>query len=346
MQSGQQSGFAGVSEAGDVIDPFEAAKRDVARSKDLAASATEDLKQHHRWLKGTLAAEARNREKHTRRLKRQQVMQERLLKRQRLIRSFRRGALALVLLLRSISLSLLKGAFSTLIYLRDWLLIGCARIALSIRTAALSLLRLLAISASWIRQKTRVLAFAALRAASIGAAWIGQKTRVLALATFRATSVSAARIGQKTQVLALATFRATSISAAWIGQKGRALVRMFLEQAQTSHLTRSALGLSLAPQPCESSGLQSEAEVRTASNVDHDKQIPMRDAGLARRQSTELVCIVPPRVGLPVVQPTQMATCAAPKQPPVIGQPPKRKRKRKKKKKNYESDAINVQPLL
>jgi hypothetical protein len=113
-------------------------------------------------------------------------------------------------------------------------------------------------------------------------------------------------------------------------------------------LTRSALGSSLAPRSCESSGLQSESEVRTASNVDHDKQVPMRDVGLVRRQSTALVCIVPRRVGLPVVQQTQMATCAAPKQPPVIGQPPKRKRKRnkKKKKKNYESDAINVQPLL
>jgi hypothetical protein len=325
-----QTGIARASDAGDVIDPVEAAKQNVTRSKDLAASAADDLKKHRRWMQDALAAEAKNLKKHARWLKRQEAMQQRSLKRRRLLRSCTRSALALVRVARPIARSLWKGGLWALVYLRDLLLIGCTWIALCIRTAALSLLGLLAISASWLGQKTQVLAIATLRAASISASWLDQKTRVLAIVTLRAASISASWFGQKTRVLVLA-----------IGQAARALVRKFLEQAQNGHLTRSALSSSLAPGPYESSGLEPEAEVRPASNLDHDKQVPRRDAGL---QSTALVCIAPPRVGLPVVQQIDMGTCAAPKQLPVAGQPLKRKRKRKKK--TCESDAMNVQSLL
>jgi hypothetical protein len=226
MQRGQQTGVAPASEAGDV-DPIDAAKRDVARSKVLAASAAEDLRQHHRWLQDALATEARNREKHARWLKRQQVIQQRLVKRQRLI-----------LVVRRISLFLLKGVFSALIYLRDLLFIGCTWFALSIRAVALSLLRLLSISASWSGHKARVLALATFRAASISASWSGQNARVLALATFRAASISASWVALKMRALtlslrqllsigfsrsrvrahtlALGSLRAASSSASWV----------------------------------------------------------------------------------------------------------------------------------
>ena len=41
----------------------------VARSKDLVATTTEDLKQYHRWLKDYLASEKRDRDRHMRRLR-------------------------------------------------------------------------------------------------------------------------------------------------------------------------------------------------------------------------------------------------------------------------------------
>ena len=53
----------------DTIEPVEGVKGNVARSKDLVATTTEDLKQHHRWLKGYLASEKRDRDRHLRRLR-------------------------------------------------------------------------------------------------------------------------------------------------------------------------------------------------------------------------------------------------------------------------------------
>ena len=141
-----QTGLARASDAGDVIDPFEAAIQEVTRSKDLAASAAEDLKKHRRWMQDALAAEAKNQKKHARWLKRQEAMQQRLLKRRRFIRSCKRATLALVRVARPIARSLLKGGLWALIYLRDLLLIGCKWFAVSIRAAALSLLRLSALT--------------------------------------------------------------------------------------------------------------------------------------------------------------------------------------------------------
>ena len=52
-----------VPDPGGTIEPMEGVKGNVARSKELVASATEDLKQHHRWLKGYLASEKRDRDR-------------------------------------------------------------------------------------------------------------------------------------------------------------------------------------------------------------------------------------------------------------------------------------------
>jgi hypothetical protein len=62
-----------VPDPGGTIEPMEGVKGNVARSKDLVASATEDLKQHHGWLKGYLASEKRDRDRHMRRLRPQHV---------------------------------------------------------------------------------------------------------------------------------------------------------------------------------------------------------------------------------------------------------------------------------
>ena len=338
MQRGQQTGVAPASEAGDV-DPIDAAKRDVARSKVLAASAAEDLRQHHRWLQDALATEARNREKHARWLKRQQVIQQRLVKRQRLI-----------LVVRRISLFLLKGVFSALIYLRDLLFIGCTWFALSIRAVALSLLRLLSISASWSGQKARVLTLATFRAASISASWVALKMRALTLSLRQLLSIGFSRSRVRAHTLALGSLRAASSSASWVRATTRRialsgfkqiaaaqilsqhhfrvgvtdLVRKFSEQARIgvgdlkrSALTTNRLLLTLisredgrlsrasgmrspvAPRPQEGTDLQPESEGRIESN---EEPAPRPGTALVRRQSTALICIAPRRCGLPVVQ--------------------------------------------
>ena len=53
--------------ASDTIDPIDAARDDIAGSKDLIASAVEDLTQHQRWIENYRVAETR----HARRVRRQ-----------------------------------------------------------------------------------------------------------------------------------------------------------------------------------------------------------------------------------------------------------------------------------
>ena len=55
------------------IEPVEGVKGRVARSKDLVATTTEDLKQYHHWLKDYLASEKGDRDRHMRRLRPQQL---------------------------------------------------------------------------------------------------------------------------------------------------------------------------------------------------------------------------------------------------------------------------------
>jgi hypothetical protein len=138
---GLNRGSRFVSDAGDITDPIEGVEKSVSRSKDVIASATEELNQHQRWLKSYLASEKRDRDKHARWLKRQQVMHRRQLQRQRMIRSCKRFALAFVFFVRSVYLVLLKGATSALIYLRDRLLISASWIGLKAHALALALIR-------------------------------------------------------------------------------------------------------------------------------------------------------------------------------------------------------------
>jgi hypothetical protein len=307
MQRGQQTGIARASEPGDV-DPIEAAKRDVGRSKDLAASAAEELRQHHRWLQDALATEAQNREKHASSLKRQQVIQQRLLKRQRLI-----------LVVRRILLFLLKGAFSALIYLCDLLLIGCTWFALSIRAVALSLLRLLSISASWSGQKARVLALSLGQLLSIGFSRSRVRAHTLALGSLRVASSSASWVRATTRRIALSGFK--QIAAAQILSRHHFrvgvtdLVRKFSEQARIgvgdlkrSALTTNRLLLTLisreggrlsrasgmrspvGPRPQEGTDLKPESEARIESKVDHEEPAPKKGE---RKKMPERVGAIP-----------------------------------------------------
>jgi hypothetical protein len=223
MQGSQQTGIAHVSNAEVDIDPFESAKRKVARSKDLVASATEDLHQHHRWLKDTIATEARNREKHARWLKRQQVSQQRKLKRQRLILSCKRGAWASVLVLRSISLFLSNKISSALAYLLDLLLISAAWIARRLWAGAVSLLRLMSNIVSWLWVRGNALALAFRRGTSIIASRVALKARIHALSLRKFLAISLSWTGAQTHAFARALGRVASRSASLIAVKSHNL---------------------------------------------------------------------------------------------------------------------------
>jgi hypothetical protein len=64
----------------------------LSQSRNVKQSASEDLKQHERWLRRHAAAEARNREKHQRRLKQLRISQRRWVKRQRFLRAVKQRA--------------------------------------------------------------------------------------------------------------------------------------------------------------------------------------------------------------------------------------------------------------
>ena len=84
--------------ASDTIDPIDAARDDIAGSKDLIASAVEDLTQHQRWIENYRVAETR----HARRVRRQELMLAVELTTKRILRALRRFALLVALNARAI----------------------------------------------------------------------------------------------------------------------------------------------------------------------------------------------------------------------------------------------------
>ena len=79
-----------MSGASDVLDPVEAAKSDISRSKHLIASTLDDLSEHHSWLESYHRAERQRAE----RLRRQEALRRLELRRQRAAWTLRRYAVA------------------------------------------------------------------------------------------------------------------------------------------------------------------------------------------------------------------------------------------------------------
>src|SRR5262245_12983397 len=82
-----------LTDVGRHIHADEFAPEVVARSKGVAATAAEELKDHERWLKDFVASEEKNRKRHTSALKREQARYRRQLKRERTGRAAKRTAL-------------------------------------------------------------------------------------------------------------------------------------------------------------------------------------------------------------------------------------------------------------
>ena len=133
------------SDASDNIDLI-SVKTNIARSKNLIGSATEDLNQYQLWIKGYRDAERKNQEMRARWLSRQEAIHQRRLKRQRRVQSFRRAALACVFFVRSVARLLVTGVITALFYLRHWFWISASSTFFKARSIALSLLRLISVT--------------------------------------------------------------------------------------------------------------------------------------------------------------------------------------------------------
>ena len=111
----------------DLIDTqIAAANRSVDRLKRFDRAAKEHLEQHQRWLEQYVAQEAREKERHERRLRHLHLRHQRRVGRQRVVQWCKQLALAVALFVRSSGLSMLNGVVSALIYLAELLSISAS----------------------------------------------------------------------------------------------------------------------------------------------------------------------------------------------------------------------------
>ena len=128
----------------------------VARSKDVVATAAEELKDYERWLKDFVASEEKSRKRHASALKREQARYRRQLKRERTARAVKRAALSFVLSVRSMVRSLWRGLVATIMSVRDATVVGAAWVASATYALAVSVLKTCAAGVSWISAKARI----------------------------------------------------------------------------------------------------------------------------------------------------------------------------------------------
>jgi hypothetical protein len=148
-----------------------ASEATLSQSKTVGKSAQEDLKRHERWLQRHAAAEARNREKHQRRLKHLKISQRRWVKRQRLLRSARQRATIIGATARSVALMLGDKTVSAASCARDQIVSAAA----------------------WSRPKLQAAADASYRAGNAGYAWLKVKAGDAGVQLSKASKIAAAR---------------------------------------------------------------------------------------------------------------------------------------------------------
>jgi hypothetical protein len=228
-----------------MIEPFDpkvaAARKTINRSKDVEKSAKAELEQHRRWLKNYVAREARDRDRHLRRLELQRLKHERRLKRQHMFQVFRHGALAFGLFARSIGVLLLNISVTV-----------AAWTGAKVQAFARLVIKLLSTGLAWLIPKGRAFALLLFNAASIGFAWILRKAHSLARSLAKRLSIGLAWGRVKGHAFALWLFNAASIGFAWVLRKAHSparslpkLIAATLVQARRYRERSSALAVRL-----------------------------------------------------------------------------------------------------
>ena len=150
--------------ASDTIDPIDAARDDIAGSKDLIASAVEDLSQHQRWIENYRVAETR----HARRVRRQELMLAIELTTKRILRALRRFALLTARLARATW----RVAVSVSV-----------RVARAVAAASIYAYALTRSAIAWTSPRVHALAIATGQRIATASAWTLHQLRTLTRAT-------------------------------------------------------------------------------------------------------------------------------------------------------------------
>jgi hypothetical protein len=215
-----------VSGAVDTLDPIDSARADVAGSKHLIATVADDLSRHQEWLENYRVSEKR----HARWMQFQELRYQTELKRQALVRSLKRSALSVALLVRSIWLFCVRLVTAFVAWLTPRAL-----------ALALTLARWIAAALTWTWASAVMLGRTLLGAALATLAWIASTSRRVALALAKAVSntgdwigVQLAALGHalkrwfyrawlQTLIFTRASAKAATIASSWIAAQSATL---------------------------------------------------------------------------------------------------------------------------
>jgi hypothetical protein len=186
-----------------------ATRRTVARSKQLAEAAKDDLTTHEEWLAGHRRLAQEESERHRRRLSRKRRAEAR-----------KHFALWLLLLVPSACAAMFRAAGSGLAVLGEAFYFGCRWIGMTAYWLGRSLVRLVAGSITWVGTtllnlalwvaaglwlvlsllgaSSRDVAVSAVGAGSRGVSWLGPRSRSLSHRLARALSLGASRLAALT----------------------------------------------------------------------------------------------------------------------------------------------------
>lgn len=220
-----------------------ASEATLSRAKNIGKSANDDLKQHERWLRRHAAAEAKNREKHQRRLKHLKVSQRRWVKRQRFFRSVRQRAVIIAAAARSAALVLGDKTVSAANYSRD-----------QISSAA-----------AWSRPRLQTAADASYRAGHAGFAWFKVKAGDASVQLSKAGKVAA----ERGQALSLELSRRGAIGLEQFSVKSRELTSRMSEQSSAAFAWSRVKGKAVTHSAGTAASIGFEHAKRKAGSLAH-----------------------------------------------------------------------------
>src|SRR5581483_7047216 len=194
-------------------------------SKDLIASAVEDLSQHQRWLENYRAAET----KHTRRLKRKELMHRFGEFMKRVLRALLNMALAVGRALRSAGLTLLglcvhmmKAIGAGFVYLYRLGLSAMAWLAPRLRALLLAMGRGLAAAFAWTLLRFKSFARGAAEEAKIAYSWSARASKAFARGAAEEAKIAYAWSARTSKAAAASARERTSAAYAWTAPRAHA----------------------------------------------------------------------------------------------------------------------------
>lgn len=355
-----------MSGASSTLDPIEAARADIAQSRNLIASVTHDLHRTQRWFDGYKLAEKR----HARRLKRQELLYRLELRRQQVARFSKRTALSAARDARDVYRTLYAAGVVTLHFLDRKASTAAAWAAPRLRTAwlwldvqarrlSLACSRASAAAGAWTAAQARVLAQTLAHTAAQAWTWTAQQAPIVWQRAVTVTSDGLVRTQTNLRALgkslrsilsfiaawlrvefdaaAFATSSAASTAAAWSARKGR---RGAVQATKLLRQTRTVAGDAARATATSSAALLERATAAGVVLRDRFGNWPARSAArsscraLVVRRSTALACITPVRSQLPALraEPPEVQAPPPSVKPPRKSKPePKRTAKAKPK---------------